>query len=167
MLCRRKRTEPDPGLWTALSVRFNSWVTHLIIERVNILQERLTSRLLSNQGSVRLRILELAEPNNLRLSPSASHNLLPSHWRETCSQRKLMDSSCRHDTPETSNCYFIHMVQRGMINGNLETPLLWESGRSCTKPFCSSPFLGLAGVFQIISIYQLISIFPYFLYPVT
>lgn len=71
--------EPDPGLWTAPSVRFNSWVTHLIIERVNILQERLTSRLLSNQGSVRLRILKLAEPNNLRLSPSASHNLLPSH----------------------------------------------------------------------------------------
>lgn len=71
--------EPDPGLWTALSVRFNSWVTHLIIECVNILQERLTSRLLSNQGSVRLRILKLAEPNNLRLSPSASHNLLPSH----------------------------------------------------------------------------------------
>lgn len=71
--------EPDPGLWTALSVRFNSWITHLIIERVNILQERLTSRLLSNQGSVRLWILKLAEPNNLRLSPSASHNLLPSH----------------------------------------------------------------------------------------
>lgn len=107
------------GLSTALSVKFNSWLTHLIIEHVNILQEWLTSRLLSNQGSIRLRILKLAEPNNLQLSPSASHNLRSSHWRETCSQRKLMDSSSRHDTPETSNCYFIHMLQREMINGNL------------------------------------------------
>lgn len=152
--------EPDPGLWTALSVRFNSWVTHLIIERVNILQERLTSRLLSNQGSVRLRILKLAEPNNLRLSPSASHNLLPSHWRETCSQRKLMDSSCRHDTPETSNCYFIHMVQRGMINGNWKLLIYRNPGEA-------SPDLSAVPLFWDLMAYSKWFPFSVFLYPVT
>lgn len=152
--------EPDPGLWTALSVRFNSWITHLIIERVNILQERLTSRLLSNQGSVRLRILKLAEPNNLQLSPSASHNLLPSHWRETCSQRKLMDSSCRHGTPETSNCYFIHMVQRGMINGNWNL-LIYRNPGEAARDFSVLP------LFWHLLVYSKWFPFSIFLYPVT